>query len=213
MTELLQEKEKTVVAAFDFDGTITKRDTLISFLTFTAGKWQTAKKLTFLSPQLISYLLKLCSRQEIKEAVLDRFFKGMPYHQLEEMGEAFAKSSTLSRLIHPAALKRLEWHRRQNHRCILISASIDTYLKPWSIQKGFNELICSKLEVDQKGIVTGHLDGLNCWGAEKERRLLEVVGPRENYILYAYGDSRGDQELLSLADYPFYRKMPSPSRS
>lgn len=208
MTLSLQ--EKPVIAAFDFDGTITKRDTLLSFLTFVAGKGQTAKKLALLSPKLLGFLFNLVSRQEAKEAILKRFFEGIPHQQLKEMGQAFAKSSVLSHLIYPAALKRLDWHRSQNHRCILISASIDTYLDPWSKKQNFNDLICSKLEVDPNGITTGHLQGPNCWGAEKERRLLELVGPRENFILYAYGDSRGDQELLKMADYPYYRKMPSP---
>ena len=200
--------EKTIIAAFDFDGTITKHDTLISFLSFSAGKWASAKKLACLSPQMIGFLLNFVSRQEVKEAILKRFFKGMPYPQLQEMGEAFACSNNLSQLIYPEALKRLDWHRSQKHRCILISASIDTYLQPWCNLHGFNDLICSKLEVDQNDHVTGQLVGANCWGPEKERRLLELLGPRENFILYAYGDSQGDQELLSMADHPYYRKMP-----
>ena len=200
-------KEKPIVAAFDFDGTITKRDTLISFLAYVAGRWQTAKKLALLSPELIGFLLNTVSRQEAKEAILKRFFKGIPQHQLLELGEAFASSTVLSHLVYPSALKRIEWHRSQKHRCILISASIDTYLKPWSVKQGFNDLICSKLAVDQNNNITGHLEGKNCWGKEKERRLEELIGPKENYILYAYGDSRGDQELLSLADYPYYRTL------
>lgn len=199
--------EKPVIAAFDFDGTITKRDSLVSFLAFTAGKWQTAKKLILASPQMIGFLLHKVSRQHAKEAILKQFFKGIPYHQLLEMGDAFSRSTTLSNLILPAALKRLEWHRSQKHRCILVSASLDVYLKPWSIDHGFDDLICSKLQVDQNGNATGLLDGKNCWGPEKERRLLECIGSKENYVLYVYGDSRGDEELLSKADYPFYRKM------
>lgn len=205
------EDDKPIVAAFDFDGTITQRDTLLSFLIFTAGTWQTAKKLTLLTPQFIKFLLDPNgARQTTKETVLKSFFKGLPEHQLLEMGEAFARSPALDSLINPSAMKRLEWHRQQKHRCILISASIDAYLIPWSIQKGFDDLICSELEIDSYGIVTGMLDGPNCWGSEKERRLSELLGSKDSYTLYAYGDSRGDQELLSLADFPFFRKMPSP---
>ena len=202
--------EKPVIAAFDFDGTITKRDSLISFLAFAAGKWQTAKKLFFSSPQIIGFLLNQVSRQEAKETILKQFFKGIPHHQLQEMGEAFSRSTTLSNLIHPTALKRLEWHRSQEHRCLLISASLDVYLAPWSIHHGFDDFICSKLAIDQNGNITGLLEGKNCWGAEKERRLFELMGSKKDYTLYAYGDSQGDEELLSKADYPFYRKMPSP---
>jgi len=202
--------EKPIVAAFDFDGTITKRDTLPPFLIFAAGNWPTLKKLLHLTPEMVGYIFNMTSRQEVKEAILKKFFKGLPHHQLQEIGEAFAHSGKLSNLILPAALKRLDWHRSQKHRCILVSASIDIYLKPWSIKQGFNDLICSELEVDESDHVTGLLSGANCWGPEKERRLVELLGPKENYTLYAYGDSRGDEELLAAADYPFYRKMPSP---
>lgn len=200
---------KAVIAAFDFDGTMTKRDTLISFLIFAAGRWATTKKLSLLLPKMLGFVFKQVSRQEAKEAILNCFFKGIPYDQLQELGDAFARSNALLNLISPAALKRLDWHRSQKHRCILISASIEAYLQPWSDQQGFNDLICSRLEIDLQGNITGRLQGSNCWGLEKERRLLEIAGKRENYILYAYGDSLGDRELLSIADYPFYRKMPS----
>lgn len=199
--------QKPIVAAFDFDGTITKRDTLLSFLSFAAGRWETTKKLTAISPNLLGFLCGIVSRQAAKEAILESFFQGIPLEQLQELGEAFAQSPCLARLIYPPALKRLEWHRNQKHRCVLVSASIDAYLEPWRLRMGFQDLICSHLETDRKGNVTGRLSGTNCWGPEKAKRLLEVLGPKEDFVLYAYGDSRGDKELLSLADYSFYRKL------
>ena len=87
--------------------------------------------------------------------------------------------------------------------CVLISASIDAYLDPWSKLAGFDHVICSRLETTPAGNVTGRLVGLNCWGPEKVRRLEELFGPLKKYTLYAYGDSRGDKELLAGADYPF----------
>jgi HAD-superfamily subfamily IB hydrolase, TIGR01490 len=208
MTAQIQ-PQKQVVAAFDFDGTITSRDTLLPFLIYSAGTGPALRKLSKLSPGLIGYLLNLVSRQEIKERVLKRFFGGMPMSQLCELGEAFSKSDILKKLVYVKALKRLDWHRRQKHRCVLVSASIDAYLEPWSKHMGFDDLVCSKMEVDQYGIVTGNLQGNNCWGEEKVIRLVELLGPREGYTLYAYGDSRGDHAMLDLADHPFYRKMPS----
>jgi len=208
MTTLI-ETQNQVVAAFDFDGTITSRDTLLPFLIYAAGTGPTLRKISKLSPGFFGYLINLVSRQDIKEQVLTRFFSGMPMDQLQELGEAFAKSDILKKLVYGSALKRLEWHRRQKHRCVLVSASIDAYLEPWSKLYGFDDLVCSKMQVDTYGIVTGKLEGNNCWGAEKVVRLEELLGPREGYTLYAYGDSRGDRELLESADYAFYRKIPS----
>ncbi len=107
--------------------------------------------------------------------------------------------------IKPQAMERLHWHKQQGHDCILVSASLELYLVPWAKRHGFQDILASRLEIDQKGRVTGQLIGKNCWGAEKRRRLIELLGPQKYYQLYAYGDSRGDQELLEIADYPFYR--------
>lgn len=200
---------KPVVAAFDFDGTITTRDTLLPFLLFSAGKGPAMRKLAKLFPQFISFLFHQKTRHQVKESVLKQFFSGMPMTQLLELGEAFSKSEKLKQLLNPRALKRIEWHRRQNHRCILVSASLDVYLQPWTEDNGFHDLICSRVEVDEYGIVTGCLKGSNCRGPEKVRQLEKLLGPRSGYILYAYGDSNGDHDLLSFADYPFYKKMPN----
>jgi phosphatidylglycerophosphatase C len=72
---------------------------------------------------------------------------------------------------------------------------------------GYRKCPDSRLEITPTGHATGRLAGLNCWGPEKVRRLIEYAGPKENYLLYAYGDSRGDREMLNLADNPFYREF------
>lgn len=208
----MQEKQQKIVAAFDFDGTITSRDTLPSFLIYSAGKKEAMQKLLRLSPAMFAYLCGIVSRQDIKERVLKSFFKGISLTQLERLGSAFSTSPSLNKLLSTRALKRLEWHKKQNHTCVLISASIDVYLKPWAKKAGFDEIICSTIEADENGIVSGNLRGRNCWGQEKSTRLEEHLGtrnmPRNSYTLFAYGDSRGDLELLSMADHPFYRYMP-----
>jgi len=101
-------------------------------------------------------------------------------------------------------MDRLQWHLEQGHRCIIVSASIDIYLEPWAESFGVHDVICSRL-ASPNGFVTGKLMGANCWGPEKVRRLEEEFGNLEDYNLFAYGDSRGDRELLAAADHPFYR--------
>lgn len=197
---------KNIVAAFDFDGTLINRDSLLPFLFYTNGWNKTIIKLVQSSPVLIGFVLGLRSRQEAKECLLTQFFKGMPIGELNNLAETYA-AKHLNDYLREGALERIKWHQDQGHRCILVSASIETYLKPWGKANGFSEVIASKLETTEDGIVTGRLKGKNCWGEEKVRRLEQVVGPKKEYILYGYGDSRGDQELLKLADYPFYRKL------
>ena len=196
--------EKQLVAAFDFDGTLTYHDTLYYFLLYTHGIVKAYYHFFFLLPTLIAYLMGKIDRQHTKEKILYRFFSGTPINSVRKR-EAFAQEK-LHHHLRPEAMQRLQWHLKQGHRCILISASLDVYLQPWSKIAGFQENLTSQL-ADENGIVTGKLIGKNCRGSEKVRRLQEILGPREGYYLYAYGDSDGDRELLAYADAPFYRKF------
>ncbi|HEY4831754.1 MAG TPA: HAD family hydrolase [Waddliaceae bacterium] len=197
--------EKPIVAAFDFDGTLTYHDTLFYFLLYTHGVVKAFYYFFFLLPVFIAYLIGKIDRQRTKEKVLRCFFSGRPINIVRKKGEAFAKEK-LQHHLRPEAMQRFQWHLKQGHRCILISASLDVYLQPWSKMVGFQESLTSRL-ADENGIVTGKLIANNCRGPEKVRRLQELIGPREGYYLYAYGDSDGDQELLALAEASFYRKF------
>jgi phosphoserine phosphatase len=57
--------------------------------------------------------------------------------------------------------------------------------------------LATKVKPDLSGFISK-----NCYGQEKVNRLLEVEPDRKNYYLYAYGDSRGDREMLAFADFP-----------
>lgn len=196
----------SVIAAFDFDHTLTGRDSLLPFLVQIKGWGYTSTQLTMLAPAFIRYLTGTLSRQGVKEKILERFIRGMHGRDLEVLAENYAHHH-LDHYIKSAPLRRLAWHQAQGHSCVLISASLELYLKPWAAMHGFNTVLASQLELTQEGYATGRLAGLNCWGPEKVRRLIEYAGPKQNYQLYAYGDSRGDCELLAFADYPFYRKF------
>jgi phosphatidylglycerophosphatase C len=196
------------IAAFDFDGTMTDSDTLLPFIIHCTSVPRFALGIAQAFPRLlISYLTQTNYRQTCKECVLTQFFQHMPQKDLQKTAECFA-ATTLKSKIKPAALQRLRWHQSQGHTCVLISASLEIYLDPWARSVGFNRVLGSRLATDRDGRLTGKLEGLNCRGAEKTRRLQEAFGPKSNYTLYAYGDSSGDADLLALADFSFYRYYP-----
>ncbi len=199
--------EKTVIAAFDFDGTLTRRDSLLPFLLHLAGPLRFSGRLAALMPTLGRYALGRIPNDMAKERLLTAFLAGHPLGALQDNARRFAQRG-LPRLLRPDALARLDWHRRQGHRCVLVSASLELYLEPWGQQAGFDHVIASRLEISDDGTATGRLAGANCFGAEKVARLEQLLGPLERHILYAYGDSRGDRELLLRADYAYFRRMP-----
>ena len=193
--------DRKVLAAFDFDGTITRSDSLLPFLIYTFGFGKTVLNCIFALPWIFT------SRQKVKEAILTRFIKGMSQTKLRTLGVVYVKEK-LPSLLKPEAMDRLRWHQERGDRVVLVSASTDFYLAPWCEEVGIDCLVCSKIEYSE-GVATGKLVGLNCRSEEKVRRLAEAVGPLNQFEIYAYGDSEGDKELLALADRSFYREMPS----
>lgn len=199
---------KLVVAAFDFDGTLTHRDTLLPFLLHALGAPAVARHGLVLLPTLAAYGLCLIRNDTAKQRVLVRCLSGMSADELQRDAQRFA-ASVLPGLLRQEALQRLAWHKQRGHRCVVISASLELYVRPWALASGFDDVIATRLETLPDGCVTGKLSGANCYGPEKVRRLEALMGPRPGYTLYAYGDSRGDRELLSGSDYAFYRRFPA----
>ncbi len=198
---------KPVVAAFDFDGTLTRRDTLLPFLLHTLGAAAVARHALILSPTLAGYALGLIHNGIAKERVFIQCLAGMHIDVLQRQAAQFAEHE-LPALIRGEALQRLGWHKQQGHRCVVISASLELYVQPWARKAGFDDVIATHLEIAGDGRITGKLAGANCFGAEKVRRLEALLGSRSGYTLYAYGDSKGDKELLSYADLAYYRHIP-----
>ena len=198
---------RRAVVAFDFDGTITDRDTLVPFLVLAFGRARVAATFATLAFTGIGYLLRRVSIDEFKRRVLRRLVAGAPAQRLRALGPVHARA--IAPRLRPAALARIEWHRAQGHRLVLVSSTLDLYLQPMAAQLGFDDLLCSRLVQvrDAAGVdrFTGEIDGVDCTGAEKPRRLEALLGGLDAHELHVYGDSDGDRELLAAADHPHYR--------
>jgi phosphatidylglycerophosphatase C len=98
----------------------------------------------------------------------------------------------------------LRSHADAGHTVLLVSASFEVYLRPLAELLGAHDVLAVRLEVGEGGILTGRLEGPNCRGPEKVVRLHDWLdrhaGGRAAVHLTAYGDSRGDRELLADAD-------------
>lgn len=199
----MKESVNSTIAAFDFDGTITTKDTLFDFLIFNFGKVRVLLGLCFLSPILVSYKLKLISNTKAKQMLFTHFYKGKNIDYLNKQAELYA--NRIKSICKSETLQKIEWHLHQNHTVIIISASIENWIKPWAKQNGITDVIGTKIELNNN-FITGKFKGNNCYGIEKVNRLLEKYPNRDAYCLYAYGDSRGDKELLEFANYSTYIK-------
>lgn len=190
------------LSLFDFDGTITTGDSLIKFIRFVVGDIKFIWGMTLLSPMLIAFKLKLIPNNKAKQDLLSHFFKGMSEGQFLQVAQEYSLKH-IETILRPKAMERINWHKEQGHKIVVVSASIECWLKPWCDQNGL-ELIATRLEF-KDGIVTGRMLTKNCYGLEKASRVNEAYNLNEFDYTYAYGDSRGDKELLALADESFYK--------
>lgn len=189
-----------VIAAFDFDGTLTRRDTFVPFLAHLSWA-RLLGALVAAAPALAGFALRLRSNEHAKAALCRAALKGRSRAELARIARAWVRTIPLR----PALVERLRWHQQRGDHCVLVSASPDIYLEEVSRHLGFDDLICTRMSIDGQGKLTGDLDGANCWGPEKMRRLAERFGPLGRYELYAYGDSRGDQWMIDAAQHAWYR--------
>lgn len=192
--------ERQAVAAFDFDGTIARRDTLMPFLAAVAGRGAFARAALGRSPQLLRVAVGRADRDVEKEALIGRLLAGRDAAEVAAAGTAYAGRLWAAQRFRPEMLERLAWHRAEGHRIVIVSASLDSYLAPLAPKLGVDHVISCSLH-EEDGRLTGTLVGGNVRGAEKVRRLESWLAgaPVE---LWAYGDSAGDDELLAFADHP-----------
>ena len=189
------------VAAFDFDGTIARRDSLGPFLARVAGLGGLTRALEMHTPRIAAVALGRADRNTTKEAVMTSVLGGRTAGSISGAGRAYADHLWERQKFRPEMLERLRWHRDAGHEIVIVSASLDSYLTPLAPRLGVDHVISTSLEVDDHGLVTGRLVGGNVRGPEKASRLRAWLGdgPVE---LWAYGDSSGDNELLAMADHP-----------
>jgi phosphatidylglycerophosphatase C len=192
------------VYIFDFDGTITTKDTFALFLKYYAGYFSWAINIFCLLPVFIGYVLRLVSRDAVKAHVIRRFFKNQPENHVEQRAADFARD-VIPDLIRPKALTALKNRLKQAPESLYIcSASIGPYLRHWGAPHGITQIMATELE-SRHGTCTGNISGWNIWGPGKTRRIYDEFSDQKVHIKEAYGDSRGDLEMLNAAEVSFWR--------
>ena len=155
-----------------------------------------------LSPVLVAYKLKLVPNDRAKQMLLSYFFKGMREAEFKNIAKSFSLKH-IDSMLRPGALDQIRWHQSHGHRVIIVSASLECWLKPWCDRNGL-DLIATRMDF-VGGLVTGRLLTKNCHGKEKVSRIRKAVDLGECREIYAYGDSRGDKEMLAIASKAYYR--------
>lgn len=190
-----------IVAFFDFDGTITKKDTLIDFAIYCKGRGVLIKILLINLHWVVGYKLQWISGHKIKEIFLTQLFKGISKTELKRKGQAYCENK-LPNILSKKALDKIKWHQEQKHKVIVVTASSYSWVQPF----------CDVLKVDliatnlmfEKEKFTGKLQGKNCIGVEKVNRIIHYLKDDKITYSYGYGNSKGDNEMLAFSDEKYY---------
>ncbi len=190
------------IAAFDFDGTITRRDTMLEFVAFTHGRLALWGGLILLSPLLVLMKFGLLSNEWVKLKFFSLYYKGVSHKRFTEYCQAFFEEK--KGLVYTSAAERLKYHKDNGDTVVVITASPLDWVSLFAKWLGADYVLATELQFDNS-VFTGRFSTPNCYGAEKVNRLLAKFPDRNSYRLIAYGDSRGDRELLSIANESHYR--------
>lgn len=188
------------VAAFDFDGTITRRDTLGPFLVHLVGRRAMVRAALPHAHRLGGAALGRVDRDLAKERYFVSLLAGRPAAEFTAAGTEYARRIVERAPFNPEVVERMAWHAEAGHRIVVISASLATYVAPVVATLGAHATLATEVEVVD-GRLTGRLVDGNVRAANKVTRLTAWL-QGDAAEVWAYGDSAGDTELLAAADHP-----------
>jgi phosphatidylglycerophosphatase C len=185
------------IVAFDFDGTLTSRDSFIAFLRWRAGMGRFVTRLISLSPSVVAYVFHR-DRGRLKGRFARAFLGGLSQDEIGAEARRFAEAHA-RKLLRPDAVRSWKRWQGEGARMVIVTASPELIIAPFARGLGADALLGTRFEFDDAGRFTGRLDGANCRGEEKVRRLREAFGD-DVRLEAAYGDTGGDHEMLAIAE-------------
>jgi phosphatidylglycerophosphatase C len=195
---------KSNLALFDFDGTISKTNSMIEFLKFYKGSQKLILAFVKHTHWIILMYLGIVAKWRVKEKIWISLFSNTHLETFNEVSTSFSLE-ILPSILYKSAVNQIKQHKINHDRIVVVSASAENWLKPWCDMQQI-ELISTRLEV-KNGVVTGKIDGKNCNGKEKAKRIKQAINLNEYDSIYAYGDSAGDKQMLALATYTYYKNF------
>ncbi len=190
------------LALFDFDGTLSDRDSFLLFIKKTVGAVRFYSVMAGMSPQICRFLCRRYPNHRLKEDVLTRFFQNWSPDDFSEAAEQFCRD-TVPGILRDEGARRLRRHQERGDNVVIVSATPELVLAPWCRTNGLDLLATRMQIVDNR--LTGRIEGKNCRGREKVARITGRYRIDDYLEIYAYGDTEGDRPMLAMATKSYYR--------
>ncbi|HXB40016.1 MAG TPA: HAD family hydrolase [Bacteroidia bacterium] len=189
--------EKKKLVLFDFDGTITTKDTFPLFFKFTFGTLRYYSGFSLFAPLFLLYKLKLYEGGKLKERILSHYLKNKPQNEMQEMGKNYFDFLMKNNIIKREFLEKIEFYKKEGFCVAVVSASPDLWIKLFCTQYQI-DCLCTELQY-LSSVFSGKLKTKNCNGEEKRTRVKEHYNTNEFDEIVIYGDSPGDKKMMELA--------------
>ena len=181
---------------FDFDGTLTYKDTMFLYLKFYNSMKFYVQFVKHI-PLFVLLKLKLADAEKVKKSFISSILKGESRTKIEKKSQSFFEKYQ-DEIFRVNALEFINNIDRTQTESYIVSASLDIWVKPFA-EKLEMKLLSTRAEF-KNDIFTGNFIGKNCNGPEKVKRIIETVNERKFDKTIAFGDTSGDREMLSWAD-------------
>ena len=181
---------------FDFDGTLTYKDTMFLYLKFYNSMKFYVQFVKHI-PLFVLLKLKLADAEKVKKSFISSILKGESRTKIEKKSQSFFEKYQ-DEIFRVNALEFINNIDRTQPESYIVSASLDIWVKPFA-EKLEMKLLSTRAEF-KNDIFTGNFIGKNCNGPEKVKRIIETVNERKFDKIIAFGDTSGDREMLSWAD-------------
>ena len=209
---------KKKLYCFDFDGTLTTSDTLLEFIRYAKGTGRFLMVFLMYSPLLVLMKLHLFPNWKAKQLIFAHLFADMRIEKFDALCRDFAEE--YQHLLRPKGVTLVHEALVAGAQVFIVSASIDNWVRPFFKVRGLDgvRVLGTQIEVID-GRLTGKFKSNNCYGEEKVHRICEALSAptstsspasaapfvRSQYEIEAFGDSRGDKEMLAFADKGHYK--------
>lgn len=187
----------TTKVFFDFDGTITTKDSLLPFIIFVVGWPKFLYKSISFIPQLLKFMVNRQQRSVTKNKALLVYLSSYSTEELTERAEQFV-ATVVPNMMRKEGVDAYQAHMKAGHDCILVSASVNLYLDIWARKHGFVKVISTPFLGTPPNMM-----GENCYGEEKVVRIKAVLPDLDQYTTIAYGDTVGDIPMLTTMNQGF----------
>ncbi|MCL1109481.1 HAD-IB family hydrolase [Shewanella schlegeliana] len=185
---------------FDFDGTLTHQDMFTKFILYSATPLRLLLGIVFMSPLYLLYKLGVIPARKLRPFVSFFAFVGRSEQKVTAIGEAYARY-VIPSCLRVDMLQTLKQHQADGATIVLVSASLDLYLKPWCQMMGIS-LICSEMAIDGNRY-SGYYSTGDCSCEAKAYKVSQEFDLSRYSQIYAYGDTKEDLAMLALADKAF----------